>query len=465
MVNPKIFCIINREGLILTPQENSMTQQTLGGTLTAGHRRWRLSGSVLVIAAIPLLAGSLSLWAQDTPQQTSPPPGSPPHPPSEATIPTDAQTAAHLDIYGFAMLDTGYDFKQNDPNWYDVVRPSKLPSYTDQFGANGNWYAGVRQSRLGFKGYVPTSLGELKTIFEFELFGTGVDAGQTTFRLRHAWGEIWKIGGGQTWSTFMDPDVFPNSVEYWGPNGVIWYRNVQVRFTAWSKGDSNVMIAAERPGASADQGVYADRIELQGVKPHFPAPDISGHVRWAGKAGHVQVAGIYRRIEWTDLNATPTRDLSGHANGWGFNVGSAVNLSKHVLRMQAVYGDGVENYMNDAPADIGIVNNFSNTKTPIYGQALPALGLTAFLDLNWSKKFTSTIGYSRVNISNTDGDSSTSFKSGQYALCNILYYPVKGAMLGPEFQFGYRENKGGFTVPDYRIQFSMRYNFSFKVGG
>ena len=138
------------------------------------------------------------------------------------------------------------------------------------------------------------------------------------------------------------------------------------------------MIAAERPGASADGGVYADRIELQGVKPRSPMPDITGHFRWAGKAGHIQIGGLYRRIQWDDVNATPTRDLSGHANGWGVTVSSSVKLSKHVLRLQAVYGNGVENYMNDAPADVGIQNNFSNTKTPIMGKALPALGLTGF---------------------------------------------------------------------------------------
>ena len=159
-----------------------------------------------------------------------------------------------LDIYGAAMLDMGYQTKQNDPNWFDVLRPTKLPSYADQYGADGHFFAGVRQSRLGFKGFMPTSLGELKTIFEFELFGTGVDAGQTTFRLRHAWGELGQIGAGQTWSPFMDPDVFPNSIEYWGPNGMVFFRNVQFRWTPWQKGDSNFMVALERPGASADQG-------------------------------------------------------------------------------------------------------------------------------------------------------------------------------------------------------------------
>ena len=70
----------------------------------------------------------------------------------------------------------------------------------------------------------------LKTQFEFELFGTGVDEGQTTFRLRHAYGELGAFGAGQTWSPFMDPDVFPNSLEYWGPTGMVFFRNVQVRW-------------------------------------------------------------------------------------------------------------------------------------------------------------------------------------------------------------------------------------------
>ena len=63
----------------------------------------------------------------------------------------------------------------------------------------------MRQSRLGFRSSTPTPLGELKTIFEFELFGTGVDSGQTTFRLRHAWGELGPLGAGQYLEPFYRP--------------------------------------------------------------------------------------------------------------------------------------------------------------------------------------------------------------------------------------------------------------------
>ena len=102
-----------------------------------------------------------------------------------------------MEIYGFAMLDMGHDFKQIHPDWFDTLRVTKLPSFQDQFGKDNSTFAGVRQSRLGVKTSTPTSLGDLKTIFEFELFGTGVDSGQTTFRLRHAWGELGQFAAGQ----------------------------------------------------------------------------------------------------------------------------------------------------------------------------------------------------------------------------------------------------------------------------
>ena len=50
------------------------------------------------------------------------------------------QGESTFEIYGFAMLDGGYQFKQNDPDWFDVVRPTKLPSFPNEFAPNGNTY-------------------------------------------------------------------------------------------------------------------------------------------------------------------------------------------------------------------------------------------------------------------------------------------------------------------------------------
>jgi hypothetical protein len=170
-----------------------------------------------------------------------------------ATKPQDATGESSFQIYGFAMFDAGYQFKQADPNWFDTVRPVKLPAFGNQFPPSGNFYESVRQTRFGAKSSTPTKYGELKTIFEFELFGTGAQAGQTIFRLRHAYGEMGHFGAGQYWSVFVDPDVFPNTNEYWGPNGIPWFRNVQFRWMP-IKGKNSVTIGLERPGASAGPG-------------------------------------------------------------------------------------------------------------------------------------------------------------------------------------------------------------------
>ena len=374
-------------------------------------------------------------------------------------------TKPSFEVYGFAMLDIGHDFKQIDPNWYDTMRVTKLPSFEDEFGRDHNAFAGVRQSRFGAKANAPTALGELKTIFEFELFGTGVDEGQTTFRLRHAYGEVGAFGGGQTWSPFMDPDVFPNSVEYWGPTGMVFFRNVQFRWTP-IKGESTVMVAVERPGASADQGLYADRIELQNVTPRFPSPDFSGAYAYTKGWGYVRAAGIVRIMKWDDL-VDDAIDLTGDDIGWGLNFSSNIKPGKKdVIRLQLAIGEGIQNYMNDAPADVGVVPNFQDPAQPLLGKALPIVGIVAFLDHQWSEKFSSTVGYSRTDIDNTEGQAPNAYKTGQYALGNLLYYPVPNVMMGGEFQWGRRENfSDGFHSDGFKVQFSFKYNFSQKFGG
>src|SRR5438034_6574201 len=372
-----------------------------------------------------------------------------------------AENKNKIDLYGFVMLDSGYDFKTNDSSWFDVVRPTKLPSSKTEFAPDGKVYYGVRQTRFGVKTSTPTSLGDLKTQFEFELFGTGVDAGQTTFRLRHAYGELGQFGAGQTWSPFMDIDVFPNSLEYWGPNGMVFFRNLQFRWMPIRSDRTRLTFAVERPGASADGGVYADRVELQGIKPKFDMPDFSFDVRAIRSWGYVQLAGIFRKISWVDLNKSATQDLSGDAFGWGFSLSSNLKFSpKDTGRFEVIYGEGVENYMNDAPIDIGVKNNFGNPVTPIKGVALPVLGIVSFLDHNWSERFSTAIGYSMLNIENSDAQRPSDFHQGHYALGNLLYHPVPAVTIGSEFQFGRRVNlSDGFNVNDYRLQFSFKYDW------
>lgn len=367
-----------------------------------------------------------------------------------------------IEVYGFAMTDLGYNFGTIDPDWYDVVRPTKLPSFDGEFGGEGRVFFSVRQSRFGLKSYVPTKLGELKVHLEAELFGVGDDAGQTTFRLRHAFGELGQFGAGQTWSGFMDPDVFPNSIEYWGPSGMVLYRNAQVRWRPFQGKPYELHVSLESPGGAADLDRFADRNELEGVSSRFPAPDVVAHLRYTGALGHAQVAGILRYLKWDDLNDDGV-NLAGDAVGWGVNVSGNLKLpwKEAVLKLQVVYGSAIQNYMNDAASDIAVRLNPDNPARPAEGVGLDVLGTVAFLDLSWTPWLTSTLGHSYVNVKNSNGQDARAFHVGNYALANVLVHPTEDFLFGPEFQWGQRRNfSGDYVYDDYRIQFSMKYSFN-----
>jgi hypothetical protein len=386
--------------------------------------------------------------------------------PAWAQQPAAGEPKPSMEVYGFTMLDIGQDFKQIDPDWFDTMRPSKLPAFEDEFGEDNRTFASVRQTRFGVRTSSPTTLGALNTTFEFEMFGTGDDAGQTTIRLRHAYGELGKFGAGQYWSPFMDIDIFPNSVEYWGPTGMVFFRNVHVRWIPIRSDTRQVMLGIERPGASNDAGRFEDRIELQGVTGRFPMPDLSGHYRMMGGWGHLQVAGIVRRMAWDDVN-DDALDLSGSATGWGINLTSTVKATpKDVLRLGLVYGEGIQNYMNDSPVDAGLVLQPGNARTPVTADPIPILGIVAFVDHSWNSQWTTAAGYSMQDNDNRAGQNPDAFRVGHYVLGNLLFLPVPNVLVGGELQWGRRENfLDGFTSDDIKFQFSFKYNFSARIGG
>jgi hypothetical protein len=370
-----------------------------------------------------------------------------------------------LQIYGYAALNLIYDFDQVNPDWYDMERPTKLPSFPDEFGENGNFWASVRQTRFGARSWLPTGLGEVRTEFEFDLAGVGADAGETTFHLRQAWGSLGPFLAGQTYSVFMDESVFPRSLEYWGPSGMAYYRNIQLRWTP-IPGETRLLFAIEQPGAKGDSGEFAERIELQNVQGHFPYPDFTAQYRYGGPWGHVQLGGLLRYIGWTDALEDPYR-LAGHVIGWGLNASSVLELTETGrLRLEVTYGEGIETYMRDAPADVGAQKNPGDPVRPVVGKALPVFGMVAFYDFDWTDRLSSAVGYSRIDITNSDGQLPSAFHVGQYALGNVIFRPVPNVVTGLEIQWGRRENfSDGFAVNDFRVQFSAKYHFSIEVPG
>ena len=390
-----------------------------------------------------------------------------------ATLSTSSAFAAepgkNFEIYGFAQADFITDIGGRlDPNWDDAFRPSKI-CIDGACGGDGQSSISVKQSRFGVKGTMPTgeSTSPLSFKFEFDLFGTGVDAGQTTFRLRHAYGEWGQFLAGQTNSLFMDGDVFPNTIDYWGPSGMVFYRNVQIRWTPYKTDSSHFAIAVERPGNDIDSGNIRliDGLEGLQVQNDEELPDFTAQFRYGGDWGHFQLGGILRKVgfelrldgedSWTD----------GSETGWGFNLSTVFNvLTQDKILLQVVYGEGIASYMNDGGMDLAPRATYTGGKlVDLEAEAVPLTGILAYYDHYWNDRWSSSIGYSFTEVDNTNFQDGDTFNKGEYASTNLLYYPADNLMFGAELLWGKKTTNDGASDDDVRFQFTAKYSFGTKL--
>lgn len=370
-----------------------------------------------------------------------------------------------LDIYGFIHADAIYDINRVDPDWKATLRPSKIPVNCPGdagCGNDGETILSVRQSRLGFRAVVPTDIGDIRTKFEFELFGVGDDAGETTFRLRHAWAELGAFGAGQTWSLFMDPDVFPNTIDYWGPPGMVFFRNPQVRWTPLRREGLEWAVALESPGNALDQGKIEseDLADFGGdFEPWDKYPDFTTHVRLSGDWGHFQAAAIVRSLGF-EIRAQNGSDPDGREIGYALNLSGRIRvLENDAILWQVVGGRGFAGYMNDGGVDLA-------PNAAITGaNAVPGVGWLLYYNRQWAERWTSSIGFGEHRQFTTGGQRDDAFETGQLGQVNLLFHPTPGMYVGPEFIWGRLENENGEDGVDKRVQVSFHYDFGISLFG
>jgi len=373
----------------------------------------------------------------------------------------------NLELYGFTMLDAIQDFNRVDPDWEASLRPSKIPTHDGVFGSDGQSIFSVRQTRLGAKATGKLAGKPYEAKFEFDLFGTGDDAGKTHMRIRHMYASWGRFLAGQTNTLFMDGDIAPNSIEYWGPPGMSWLRNPQVRWTFFQDDNWSAAVALEHPSGDIDPGNIRllDEAVAANIQGDEKLPDLTAAVRYGGSWGHVRLAGILRRIGYETRN-TVDNQPRGHETGWGLDLTSAINLKPVTLKLGAVYGRGLATYMNDggmdlAPAINTIPGSFGFIIVP-RAEAVKLFGLSAFADIQWAKNWSSTVGYSFDKVDNTNFQDAGAFHAGHYALVNLLWTPADPVMTGLELQWGKRIDNDGSEGHDLRVQYSFKWAFSSK---
>jgi hypothetical protein len=336
------------------------------------------------------------------------------------------------------------------------------------FGDDGEAIISARQSRVGSRSYHKTGLGDFSTWIEFDLYALGNDAGELELNTRHLWvewGDHW--GFGQTNSNFMDIDIFPNTIDYWGPTGMAFVRKPHVRYKQ-NVGDTGSFwaVALEDPSSDVDAGDVReiDPDLANALQPKDTLPDLSARWRGVHDWGHYQVAGMLRKLDVETasdgLGSNPNNTPKEDTVGWGINLTSVINvgslaesLGRDQLKLGVLFGEGIASYFNDGGTAIGL--------EPGGLEAVESLGLVAYYDHYWNSNWSTSVGWSMHDQDNTELQSGDAYQTGQIAQANLLY-SYENFLTGIEAIWMEREDNNGEDNDDFRIQYSLKYSFNRK---
>ena len=374
---------------------------------------------------------------------------------------TEKKDKPYLNLWVLIQNDVIYDLKSMDPDWIGGFRPSKIPVYSTDpgWGTSGSLHYSVRPSTFKFEGVIPVNhkWNKIRLRFEFDLFGLGVHAGETSLRFRLAYGDWGPFRVGKDWSTFIDLEAFPNIYDWWGPPGMVLLPAPTIRYTHKFNKNNSMEVALEVPGNSIDPG-HIREIDpvLIDISPKEVIPDLIVRYTHRGAFGYFKTAVLLRSLEYEVLSIAHEKSEGKSKFGGAINLSAGINTfnKKGVLRLQTVFGYGYASYNNDGGVEMAPDKNL-RAEVPFQ------YGFVTFYDFSITEKWQTSLGYSETVLDNTEGQLDNSFHRSQYAVGQLIYKVIPDRLLvGLNFQYGKKYNKDGNTGDDQRILFNVTYQFS-----
>src|SRR6201999_2621889 len=106
--------------------------------------------------------------------------------------------------------------------------------------------------------------------------------------------------------------------------------------------------------------------------------------RVMGDWGHVQLAGIVRRVGFNTLG-TPDNVPKGFKIGWGADLSTVLKAGEsNKFYLSGLYGQGIATYMNDGGMDLAP----EGAPGSLSAKAVPLFGILAYVEHSWTDQFT-----------------------------------------------------------------------------
>jgi len=311
---------------------------------------------------------------------------------------------------------------------------------------------GARESRMFAKTSTPTSWGDLVTYVEGDFYGADGNesvSNSSGLRLRHAYGSLGPLLGGQTWTNFMYVPALPETLDFGGPVGQIFDRQAQVRWTQpfdatgsiasgrWSVALENPESVVTVPGGASFRA-DDDRF-----------PDITGQIQFDTSRGRIAVSALLRQIR-ADSKTPAVVDQS---MGGALSVAGVMpTIGKDDVRFTLSAGNAIGRYSNGFFPD-AIVGTDGQTRLA------RQWGWYGAYRHFWNDTLRSNVVLSSASASNPAGTPGSTNRSTQSAHVNLIWSPVANTDVGVEYIVANRRTEDGASGHLNRLQASAKYTF------
>ena len=310
-------------------------------------------------------------------------------------------------------------------------------------GGGSRFNINSKGSQFRIDARAPQVEGSPRFYFQNDFFASG--SSDLNLRIQHMYGQFYNVIVGKTYGVFEDPDVWPDTVDYEGPNSVLFVRRELVRFQLPVSKEWHLNFGIEKPTIQVDSTIDEN---LETIKKY---PEVGVNARWERSGvGHVQLSSIVR-----DIRVRSDVVDDDNVLGWGFNVGAGFDITKNdSLQALVVYGEGIGALGNDS--------GFDNTDAAFNDdgdlEALPYFSAMLGFTHRWSDVWRSTVSYGYVNVDNEDTQSGKAYHETHYASGNLIWQMYKRLSVGLEGLYGLRKTNDGSDGDVFRVHVGLLYS-------
>jgi hypothetical protein len=344
---------------------------------------------------------------------------------------------------GYVKLNGVFDFNGIVDNYdfitYDIPVPKELPGQK-------RIYLDAHQSRLYTEVLGSIKGKPMRMYVEVDFYSENYYP-----HLRQAYAQYNGFLLGQTWTTLMDLEATPNTIDFEGPNSEIALRTPMIRYSFKISNAFSMQSALELPNPSMTYGPPL-------TSTYQYVPDIIANIKFHGKWGHLQTGGVYRNLSVLDTLNNKTENTPGFGGMFSgvFNIGKKDNFM-----FQFAYGKGISNYIQDiSGVGLDAVPEYDSNQIPIMKAVVSGGGYISYQHF-WHPNWNSTVvyGITKVNTLLVRQGQESPYQLGQYFAVNLFWTILPPLTIATEYLWGKRENYDGESGTANRINLMAQFNF------